>query len=59
MKQSELKMKIIKQPNNIKFGLGAAKDFRYPEKSLVITSKGASSRVTAYLLYNGSATYIL
>ena len=37
-------MKIIKQPNNIKFGLGAAKDFRYPEKSLVITSKGASSR---------------
>ena len=37
-------MKIIKQPNNIKFGLGSAKDFRYPEKSLVITSKGASSR---------------
>jgi len=37
-------MKIIKQPNNIKFGLGAAKDFRFPEKSLVITSKGASSR---------------
>ena len=37
-------MKIIKQPDNIKFGLGAAKDFRFPEKSLVITSKGASSR---------------
>ena len=37
-------MKIIKQPNNIKFGLGAAKDFSCPEKSLVITSKGASSR---------------
>ena len=32
-------MKIIKQPNNIKFGLGAAKDFSCPEKSLVITSK--------------------
>ena len=37
-------MKIIKQPNNIKFGLGAAKDFSCPEKSLLITSKGASSR---------------
>ena len=37
-------MNIIKQPNNIKFGKNAAQDFNYPEKSLVITSKGAISR---------------
>ena len=37
-------MKNIKQPNNIKFGIGAAKDFTCPKKSLVITSKGAVSR---------------
>jgi succinate semialdehyde reductase len=37
-------MNIIKQPNNIKFGIDAAKDFKYPEKSLIVTSKGAFSR---------------
>lgn len=37
-------MNIIKQPNCIKFGIDAAKDFKYPDKSLVITSKGAISR---------------
>ncbi|MDC0186960.1 iron-containing alcohol dehydrogenase [Candidatus Nitrosopelagicus sp.] len=37
-------MNIIKQPNCIKFGIDSAKDFKYPNKSLVITSKGAISR---------------
>ena len=37
-------MSVIKQPNCIKFGTDAAKDFKYPNKSLVITSKGAISR---------------
>ena len=37
-------MNIIKQPNHIKFGLGVAKDFSFPQNSLVITSKGAISR---------------
>ena len=37
-------MNIIKQPNCIKFGIDAAKDFKYPDKSLVVTSKGAISR---------------
>jgi len=34
----------IKQPNNIKFGRYSARDFNFPEKSLVITSKGAIER---------------
>ena len=37
-------MNIIKQPNNIKFGRDSARDYEYPDKSLVITSKGATGR---------------
>ena len=37
-------MDIIKQPNNIKFGRDSARDYEYPDKSLVITSKGAAGR---------------
>jgi len=37
-------MNAIKQPNNIKFGRDSARDFNFPEKSLVITSRGAISR---------------
>tara|TARA_Y100000590_G_scaffold24490_1_gene27816 strand:+ start:6380 stop:7312 length:933 start_codon:yes stop_codon:yes gene_type:complete len=37
-------MKIIKQPNDIRFGFDCAKDFKYPKNSLVITSKGSISR---------------
>ncbi len=37
-------MNIIKQPNNIKFGRDSARDYGYPDKSLVITSKGATGR---------------
>jgi len=37
-------MWIIKQPSKIIFGKGSAKEFPFPEKCLVITSKGANSR---------------
>ena len=37
-------MNSIKQPENIKFGRDSARDFNFPEKSLVITSKGAIGR---------------
>ena len=37
-------MYSIKQPNLIIFGKNSVDEFRFPENSLIITSKGAKSR---------------
>jgi len=38
-------MYTIKQPNRIIFGKNSAKEFNFPKNCLVITSKGAKSRI--------------
>jgi len=48
-------MWIIKQPSKIIFGENSVKDFSYPKKCLVITSKGAKSR--GWLEYLGLDNY--
>jgi len=47
----------IKQPPTIIFGRNSGRDFKFPDNSLVITSKGATSR--GWLDYLGLKNYLL
>ncbi len=38
------KMFTIKQPNKIIFGFNTAKNYSFPNKSLIITTKGSEKR---------------
>jgi len=50
-------MLVIKQPSKIIFGKNSVKKFSFPEKCLVITSKGAKSR--GWLDYSGLNNQII
>ena len=50
-------MLVIKQPSKIIFGKNSVKKFSFPEKCLVITSKGTKSR--GWLKYSGLSNKII